>query len=149
MRALLGLFVLGGIFVLAATWQDRRTAELRENRTHRFGIPVDGVEAEGEWAQLVLGRPSGAEPLAPLEAQDTPLEPHENEWEPPAYQPDYRYVVLKNDVLGIICQRHYDSARKELVDAIAAYNDLASPDDIREGDVLMLPDEELLALEED
>ncbi|MCP3918298.1 MAG: LysM peptidoglycan-binding domain-containing protein [bacterium] len=146
MRALLGLLVLGGIFVLAATWQDRRTAELRRQRAHRFGIPDAEAQVDDGWSTLVLGNPSGAEPLAPLEAAPPEDTPDPDTWDPPAYQPDYRYVVAKNDVLGVICQRHYDSARKELVDAIAAYNELKNANDIGEGQVLLLPDEELLDL---
>ena len=68
---------------------------------------------------------------------------------PPAPLPvvpaDTRYVVQPNDVLGVICQTHYDvRPLSSVIEAVAAYNDLPSVDSIRSGDVLLLPDPAVL-----
>ena len=144
MRALLGLLILAGIFAMAAGWQERRTAELRDQRSQRFGIPNTDETLDGDWSTLVLGRPSGAESGShssePAARRTAPIRAAEL----PAYAADTAFTVQENQVLGVICSQHYGSARRALIEAVAAYNDLASPDDIREGQVLLLPDEALL-----
>ena len=70
MRALLGLLILAGIFALAARWQERRSGELRDERSYRYGIPAPDESLGEGWSTLVLGRPSGADPLpAPSPSQ--------------------------------------------------------------------------------
>lgn len=155
MRALLGLLVLAGLFLGAATWQSRMTDRLRAQRALEFGVPADAVgrgEVRAGWSELVLGRPSGAPPLAKPVAAEPPPGPVPGADEvpgpgPPAkrYAPDFEYVVRPNDVLSVICQKHYGKGRlRELVPAIAKYNDLATPDGIVAGRVLLLPDVALL-----
>jgi hypothetical protein len=61
------------------------------------------------------------------------------------YAPDFEYVVRPNDVLGVICQKHYGKGRlSKIVPAVAAYNDLPTQDAIVAGKVLLLPDVSLL-----
>jgi hypothetical protein len=159
MRALLGLLLLGGLFLAAATWQDRATKRLREQRAREYGVPEDAESrkhARAGWSELVLGRPSGADPLARADV-GAPEAPGSSPQDPPAdsppgpaknpgrYAPDFEYVVRPNDVLGVICQKHYGKGRlREIVPAVALYNDLSSPDGIVAGKVILLPDIALL-----
>ena len=65
MRALLLALVLVGLFLLAALGQERWTERLRRTRDLALEHPVSTEEApldEG-WSLLVVGRPSGTEPL--------------------------------------------------------------------------------------
>ncbi len=144
MRALLGLLILAGIFALAARWQERRSGQLRDERSFRYGIPAADESLDEGWSTLVLGRPSGADPLpAPL-ALTARESTREYQGPPLEYGPEYRHTVLKDQFLSTICAQHYGNVKPRLIEAVAAYNDLASPDDIREGQVLLLPDVELL-----
>lgn len=129
---------------MAALWQQRVTDAYKQERRLRHGMPAaQDMRGEG-WARLVLGRPSGEASLQVPEVL-TPIVPAPGESDvaapPPAYPPDYEYVVNGGDVLGRICQAHYDSSRPliQVVDAVAAYNDLRA-NSIREGQVLLLPD---------
>src|SRR5688572_15181570 len=75
MRALLGLLLLGGLFLSAATWQGRTTERLREQRELEFGVPKDAESrraGRAGWSELVLGRPSGQPALPPLATPDAP-----------------------------------------------------------------------------
>ncbi|MEM1451726.1 MAG: LysM peptidoglycan-binding domain-containing protein [Planctomycetota bacterium] len=164
MRAILGLLILGSLFVMAASWQNRTTTQLRDRRAMRYGIPSDSVAGPEGWGRLVLGRPSGAEPL-PLPESPVDPQPFEDSgggaWSKESgpsstdiaqslgqqtlVPADFEYTVQDDDVLGIICQKHYDRRPlANVVQAIATYNDLDSPDAIRSGDVLLLPDETVL-----
>ncbi|MEM6674952.1 MAG: hypothetical protein AAF726_19035 [Planctomycetota bacterium] len=152
MRALLGLLILGSLFVMAASWQNRTTSELRERRERRYGIPSDSVAVPEGWGRLVLGRPSGAEPIpapepppaeALLPAAD--VAPPDEGAPPPTYAPDFEYTVQPTDVLGEICQRFYEvRPLAKVIEAVATYNDLDDANSIRAGDVLLLPDPEVL-----
>jgi len=153
MRALLGILILGGLFLAAASWQRRHTADLREQRRVQHGLPEDGARARPEagWSLLVVGRPSGAPSLlaqasgAPEPAEARPEGNAGGATAPaPSFAPDYLYVIREGDSLGVICQKHYGTARKSLVEAVARYNGLASPDSVRAGDTLLLPDSALL-----
>lgn len=145
MRIILGLLLLGGLFLMAALWQGRITERLHGERRLRHGIPAAGDRRGDDWARLVLGRPSGVDPLpAPTDLSSPAPVDEEQEFriELPDFPPDYHYVVTSKDVLGKICQAHYDSQYplRQLVAAVAAYNDLRSANDIRAGHVLLLPD---------
>jgi len=162
MRALLGLLLLGGLFLSAATWQDRMSHQLREQRARVHGVPEDAVrraEVRAGWSELVLGRPSGRPALPALREVERELPPLADSLSeedsaraaPPGtndrarYSPDFEYVVRPNDTLGTICQKHYGKGRLGvIVPAVARYNDLAKPDAIGVGRVLLLPDVELL-----
>lgn len=144
MRIIIGLLILGSLFLMAALWQQRITDGYNQERRLRHGMPASqDMRGEG-WARLVLGRPSG-EPSLQVPEDLTPMTPPPGEAQPsappPEYPPDYEYVVSAGDVLGRICQAHYDSAHPlvQVVDAVAAYNDLRA-NNIREGQVLLLPD---------
>ncbi|MDA1264671.1 MAG: LysM peptidoglycan-binding domain-containing protein [Planctomycetota bacterium] len=157
MRALLGILVLVGLCLAAAGWQGSRTRAQEALRGQQHGLGTPELPA-GPWSLLVLGEISGAEPIPG--AQPLPRAPDEPAWEatpsddwpsdpggdfaPPAFGPDYRYVVRDGDYLGGICDQHYGSAARRLVRAVARYNNLASPDDIRAGKPILLPDRTLL-----
>lgn len=152
MRAMLGLLVLGGLFLMAATWQGRATARLREQRAREFGVPVslEDVRAGREgWSELVLGRPSGAAPLAlPIDASAPAQGAGVREGggaarqgAPSSFARDFEYVVKARDVLSVVCQKHYGKGRlREIVPAVARYNDLSDANDIVEGQTILLPD---------
>ena len=150
MRTLLGLLILGGLFLMAAAWQRNQTEELRAERSQRYGIPEDPAGEEPGWDTLVLGRPSGAQPIPSAERQDPAWEnwtdpdvATQSEAQPPVLQ-EYRYEVQSGDVLSRICAKHYGTSRASLVNAVAHYNGLGSPDAIRAGKIILLPDPELL-----
>lgn len=179
MRALIGLLILGALFVMAASWQNRTTAELQSRRTLRYAAPADAAETDSaDWSRLVLGRPSGSEPLPlPSPAPETTsgyldAAGYEADSAPgneagagqpssappggmartsmeatvaPRFARDFEYIVRPNDSLGVICQKHYEERPLiKLVEAVALYNDLKSPDAIRAGDTILLPDAAVL-----
>lgn len=171
---------------MAASWQNRTTAELQSRRSLRYAAPADAADNDtAGWSRLIFGRPSGAEPL-PIPEQalraDTPWpgsgsvdagaqgeglagdeydqgapppdgNPAPNELRSvgfestiaPRYARDFEYVVRANDSLGVICQKHYEERPLlKLVEAVALYNNLKSPDSIRAGDTILLPDAAVL-----
>lgn len=158
MRTLIPLLILGALLILAGEWQSRNSGPLRPpagtDREGAWGAVEgsgSGADATGEgeaWDLLVLGRPSGAEPLrrpetlvpAPPPIIDAPPAP-----EPRPVPSDARYIVQPNDALGLICQTHYEvRPLSSVVKAVADYNDLKSVDAIKSGDVLLLPDPAVL-----
>ena len=148
MRALVPLIVLGSLLILAGEWQSRNAGTAGVPRETPRGPGAVVAEAEDGWSLLVLGRPSGAEPLRRPEPTRTVDEPTGTVSPPtplPVIPSDTRYVVQPNDVLGVICQTHYDvRPLSSVIEAVAAYNDLPSVDSIRSGDVLLLPDPAVL-----
>jgi nucleoid-associated protein YgaU len=56
----------------------------------------------------------------------------------------FQLTVKRGDQLGELCRKHYGSARRELIDALARYNHMASADQLREGQQLLLPPIETL-----
>lgn len=156
MRALLGILILGGLFLAAASWQRSQTNSLRAQRRAEYGLPTSSGElhANAEWSVLVLGRPSGAAPLrgpgpprgGALAAGSEPAQEDGGggERNPREVAPDARHEVRSGEYLGGICGQHYGTSKPALVEAVARYNGLASPDAIRAGDRLLLPDRALL-----
>jgi len=159
-RALLGITILATLFWMAAAWQDRWTEGLRKEREIVHGTEALALSSAG-WSSLVIGRPSGAVPRPGL--ADTP-EDEDGGWAttPGTGQPAQtefafasipatRHTIRAGDVLGKICRRHYGSDRPlfpklaDLVRAVAAHNDLPTPDAIREGQTIELPDLQVLA----
>lgn len=60
----------------------------------------------------------------------------------PALPPErgpIRWVVREGDTLGELCRRFYNTARPEILEAVAAFNGLDDADDIREGQPLEFP----------
>ncbi len=51
----------------------------------------------------------------------------------------FQLTVQRGQQLGDLCRKHYGSGRREVVDAVARYNHMASPDQLREGQLLLLP----------
>lgn len=146
MRALIPLLVLGTLLILAGEWQSRTAPD---PASPQEGPAEAMVATEGDgWDLLVLGRPSGAEPLRrPEPVRPLPVVVDQGTVRPlPSIVPsDTRYVVQPNDVLGLICQAHYDvRPLSSVVAAVAEYNDLSSVDAIQSGDILLLPDPAVL-----
>lgn len=110
------------------------------------------------WSTLVVGRPSGAEPR-PLPGSPEPdpvpapepaaLPEPAGEHRPPPVEARapvaFRYRIRRGDVLGTICADFYGAERgpfenlAQLTRAVARYNALERPDDIRPGQELLLP----------
>lgn len=140
MRALAGLLVLAVLFAMAAGWQHRTGKRLQRQRTNEHGGPTLIAEQEEGWSRLVVGRPSGAEPIR---VEPVPVRPGTAS-APAASDSEVApveavYTVRSGDVLGRICQDFYRSARPRLVDAVAAHNGLSNADALRVGQVLRLP----------
>ena len=89
------------------------------------------------WARVVLGGPSGAEPLvdptlvAPAPRVRTSL-------------PDFELVVRPGQVLSRIVREHYGHAATWLVEALTDYNGLTDPNALDIGRTLYLPEIEKL-----
>ena len=62
MRALLGLLVLGMLFVMAGSWQSRTTRRQHDARARSYNTSSD-TSLGGDWSRLLVGRASGADPL--------------------------------------------------------------------------------------
>jgi nucleoid-associated protein YgaU len=154
MRLLLGLLILGGLFLVAANWQENLRSSVLKTRRLERGIPshVDTtVNGEDGWATLVLGAPSGAKSIRPKNAappesiiQGPTPEPVTPQPLPPTIQPDQERRIAPGDSLSRICEQHYGTSRPRLVQALALYNSLSSPNQIRVGATLLLPDLDLL-----
>ena len=159
MRTLIPLLILGALLILAGEWQSRNSGAPRRPAGDPSGAVAKGLaeslspvviaKSEGErWDLLVLGRPSGAEPLRrPQSLVPVPSPPDDHQtpvWVSPIPS-DTRYVVRPNDALGLICQTHSEvRPLSSVVEAVAAYNDLKSVHAIKSGDVLLLPDPAVL-----
>lgn len=164
---MLGLLLLGALCLGAAEWQGRLTRQAHEQRETRAGIPLPGathVPGEDGWALLVLGAESQALPLAELErsrgktqaspaggpeprgrgplsptAPDSPA-PLTTERPDEPIAPLRTHRVRAGETLGQICIDVYGTQRNGLPEAVARFNGLAEPGEIREGQELLLPD---------
>jgi len=117
---------------------------------HSGGEPIQVPEGYGDLGaggQVVGNMPGGGRGAAPLTRPggDRPAPGSSPGPSPgpstPRIPPDRVYVVQNGDVLGSICQKHYERPPHQLVDLVAEYNDLSSPNAIREGLELRLPAE--------
>lgn len=166
MRALLGLLLLLLAFAAAALWQGGRLERLRARAGPPRGttseVPDDGR------VHLVLGRPSGAPPLLATSGagdEDQGLDPPlvttgrsgkkispERAGRPPdapaaVTSPQvFELRVRPGQTLSVICEEFYGTSRGGIVDRVAHWNGLTSPDRLRAGSVLELPPWESLAL---
>jgi nucleoid-associated protein YgaU len=52
---------------------------------------------------------------------------------------ELKIVVTSGDSLSSLCQSHYGTSRLEVVQALALYNKLKDPNQLREGQSLSLP----------
>ncbi len=168
MRLLAGFALLLALFGAAALWQSETLARMREERTlaqlEDRGVS-ERVAAAGlppGWGLVVLGRPSGAEPVAaprgslsPEAAQIGPPPTFEGPvdaeaWirERSATLPDFELDVKPGQTLSQIALDHYGQCPEELVRQLARYNGLESPDALRAGDSILLPEAERLEVRE-
>jgi hypothetical protein len=141
-RALLGWLLLFGLAALAGLGTARWRAEARtrgESLTQEQDDEKPGVPA-----RVLFGQHSGA---AALRAEEVvpPIAPpvlHEESASPPAPAP-LKLTVHPGSTLSKLCQEYYvEDGRPPLskvVDAVALWNGLASPNDLRAGQVLELP----------
>lgn len=169
MRLLFGILILLTLFSAAALWQRSWTNEARSSREpfpNSVQEPGSAAEANG-WSRVVVGRPSGGEPYegrmdsvqgSPTQdghgAQaDGPIQPAQRDSRgtevpspaptpaPAPAQPEKDVVITvkAGQTLSEICRDRYGSSRVELVLALARYNHMAGPDEIREGQELLIP----------
>ncbi|MFN0008455.1 MAG: hypothetical protein ACKVXR_11160 [Planctomycetota bacterium] len=169
MRLLLGILTLLTLFSAAAIWQRSWTTEARAGREgfpSSAREPDSPAVAEG-WSRVVLGRPSGGELYegrvdsglagsateqgeahAVGQVHATRRDSRETELPSPAPGPtpaptqpakDTVITVQAGQTLSEICLQRYGSARRELVLALARYNRMERPDDMREGQEILLP----------
>ena len=103
----------------------------------------------------MLGTPSGATSIAPdisapkeIVPSDPTIPPSAPAQPPlPTLQEDRELVIAPGDSLSRICEQHYGTSRQSVVEALARYNGLGSPNRIRTGAILLLPDFDRLLIE--
>ncbi len=168
MRLLAGFVLLLALFGAAALWQSRTLAGMREQRALEQ-LRDDGVsdrvaaaDLPAGWGLVVVGRPSGAEPVAagPQTLPDAAPADADAASAPPTFEgpadaeawiaeraaalPDFELEVRAGQTLSQIALDHYGRCGEDLVDRLARYNGLASPDALRAGDAILLPELERL-----
>lgn len=161
MRAVAVMLCFAAAFGAAAIWQAQHIRELHARRDLAARVQ-DGEVASGPsglieagWANVIVGRPSGVEPLDPFpaaagqkRADEAPTVTPEPIEQPPAIEPvvpnDFELVVESGQTLSEIARAHYGTAAQELVKALAKYNGLADANAVRVGQKLRLPTRETL-----
>lgn len=149
------LLLLASGFGLAALWQSRHLGELHAQQQAAWEVS-DGVVAETKsgkiregWATVVIGAPSGVDPLEPAAQDVEAAAPPADElvdngtYESPLLG-DFEMVVQPGQTLSGIAHAHYGTAPTALVEALAKYNGLANPDALKAGAPVLLPELELL-----
>ena len=153
MRVLFGWLLLFGLVALMA-WI---TAEKRaRDRVRSTQITAESApDASGVPARVLIGVPSGAEPWG---ASRRKVGRAEHRFvvttppaEPPSAQPApkiFKLEVRAGSTLSAMCQELYKQEDRpplaELVEAVARWNQLSSPDSLKVGQSLELPSLELL-----
>lgn len=165
MRILVGLTLLFLTFGLAAWWQRRTLNEMRLQRGAASGVTSVEAERLPGWGELVVGEPSGADPV------ERPLPPTATDsgaagrgegqrgggeraggapggvvQPPPTYPPPYELRIRSGQRLWSLLERHYGHVGPGLVQEIADYNGLADANVLEVDQLLLLPSEEELAL---
>ncbi|MFT7670698.1 MAG: hypothetical protein ACI8X5_003409 [Planctomycetota bacterium] len=142
---------------LAGYAQNRWTKSVLAERESLRSIPTDLEGREASWGELVIGRPSGAAPIElpenwqmePSGAQAVKQKPLLSESQVEEFDPeaqkelpanDFEYIVPEGRVLSKICEEFYRSGRSPIPERVAEYNGLSSPDSLRAGFLLLLPD---------
>ena len=168
MRSLVGLLLLLGLCAAAWRWQTSWSDGVRAERETLRNTPAGLREREESWGEVRIGRPSGAEPLV-LEGVDVPEDP---EWpgegelpflRPPTPGPGgggeqvtpspspvdapFEYVVPRGRVLSKICEEYYGTGRPPVPERVAEFNGMSSPDELKEGQTILLPDRTLIGLD--
>lgn len=157
MRFVLALLLLIALMAAAGLWQERWTDEARHKRDVLFGR-ASSSEDGAPGPRLVLGRPSGREPFdvpvgPPREApprpspstvapppvsQDTSTAPLAA-YEPAPWEPVFELEVQPGKVLSVLCEEFYGTSRPPVVQRVAEWNQLASPDQLKVGQRIELP----------
>jgi hypothetical protein len=156
MRFLLTLLLMVGLMAAAGLWQERWTQAARQQRDVLLGRAAPPPSAAV--ARLVLGRPSGRAPFdvpvgppavaprqpgsgpaysAPLEP--SPAQPEEGRYAAQPWEPVFELEVRPGKVLSVLCQEFYGTSRPAVVQRVAEWNRLASPDQLKVGQRLELP----------
>jgi nucleoid-associated protein YgaU len=153
MRLVLILCTLACAFALAAMWQEQKLAELRRERQLASRVSA-GVLVETPSGALpagkgvvIIGRPSGAEPLEMSPAEQAPEQAGSGadpRAEPGAELADFVMEVRAGQTLSGIAHAVYGTAPSGLVRRLAEYNGLEDPDMLRAGQRLCLPPRERL-----
>jgi len=163
LRTLLWWLLLLCLFALAGLVQIRWRKGVHAERQELRATPATLEEREQGWARITIGEPSGAEPVQielwypePEEAAEPPVPPGGDpgpgppEGPPPGYRPaDFVYTVPRGRVLSKICEDFYGTGRPPIPQRVAEYNGMASPDELKENQVLHLPAWEVLFGEEE
>lgn len=155
MRFLLLLLLLVGAMAAAGLWQERWTRAARAHRDRLLGRAAV-ADPGPRRARLVLGRPSGNPPHdvpwgppRPLptppaddrvEAGSAPAaRSGSGEYAPAPWEPVFEVEVRPGKVLSVLCQEFYGTARPSVVQRVAEWNGLKSPDQLRVGQRIELP----------
>ena len=101
--------------------------------------PAPAAELPPGWGSVVLGAPSEALPPPPQ-----PAPPSQPEPQPVPAAAEQELVVEPGQSLSMLCKAHYGTASVALVEALARFNALSSPDALRAGQTLRLPPLETL-----
>lgn len=162
MRIILGVLFLLALFLAAATLRQRFTSSARSASERAWGESETVLApVEQGWGHALVGVQSGVAPAAPGEAPamkpkdaaaETAVggEPRKEAQPPapartaptpaPAGKKAPSHVVAAGESLGRICAAHYGTSERKLVEAVAKANGLSSPDAIKVGQTLVLPD---------
>lgn len=161
MRTLVLILAIAVAFGAAAAWQSRKVATLKAERERAAAI-ADGLIMETEsgevragWAVVTIGRPAGHEDVdsktsaatpaaAELGLDEQPPQVSAPETGESGWSADWELTVEAGQSLSKIASAHYGTAPAQLVDALARYNALTSPDELRAGQRLRLPPLDLL-----
>jgi len=151
-RTAILLLLLACAFGGAALWQERHVARLERERAEALRaaggaapLPPQERLAPGEGV-VIVGRPSGAEPVDVSRSQAVGAVAQGKDWERAASERlgDFELEVQPGQTLSQIAHAHYRSHAPELLRALAAYNGLADPDRVKAGQKLRLPPVEKL-----
>jgi hypothetical protein len=160
-RILLGIAALLLVFGLSTLWHRSEMRRMHAGSSTGEVQAASPREHAPGWGEVIVGRPSGAEPVLvepaapPLSAARRLRPPGRGtEGELPAEPPpegddrkdprDWELEVRDGDVLSRIVRVHYGRVSPELEQRLAEYNGLSSPDKLRVGQTLYLPPEERL-----
>ena len=175
LRILIGLAGLFSVFALAWLWQERTIEQSRRIRDDAPNVLAKAESAGVKqnpphpsplahlppgWGRIVLGRPSGAEPTARLEAIAPPADPgvpaidqpdsptveppHEPLPAPSTWPSDQELIVRPGQSLSKIIAGAYGRSTPALVSKLAAYNGMENANKLREGQKLLIPTKDKL-----
>ena len=142
MRTLLGWLILFGLAALMGLGTARWRAEARARGESLTQVRED--EMPGVPARVLIGQHSGAAPLRTEEVVRPNARPAVHEEPVPVPTPaPLKVTVRPGSTLSKLCQDYYVEVGRpplsEVVNAVAMWNGLASPNDLRAGQVLELP----------